>query len=185
MRGPKHWWLALASSLVLASLASGLMASAQDGSEDPWSAFRFLVGAWDGEESGVAGIGKGDRTYEFIMGGKYLLNRNTSTFEPQERNPDGEVHEDWGIFSYDENRQRVALREFYIEGYVIDYVLASFDEESHRAVFVSERIENGTPGMTARYSLTFTSEDSFEEIFEVASSGQDLQVLIENSWTRR
>ena len=68
---------------------------------------------------------------------------------------------------------------------MIDYVLAHFDEESKRAVFVSEKVENGPPGMTARYSLTFTSEDSFEELFEIATAGQDLQALIRNSWARR
>ena len=185
MSGRKHWLMVVASSVVLSSFTAGSIATAQERFEDPWSAFRFLVGSWDGLETGAAGIGKGDRTYEFIMGGKYLFHRNTSEFEPQERNPDGEVHEDWAIFSYDENRQRVALREFHIEGFVINYVLAHFDEESKRAVFVSEKIENGPPGMAARYSLIFTSEDSFEELFEIASSGQDLEVLIRNSWTRR
>ena len=184
MSGRKDWFLVVASSVMLVSFAARSTATAQE-SEDPWSAFRFLVGSWDGQETGAAGIGKGDRTYEFIMGGKYLLHRNTSKFEPQARNPDGEVHEDWAIFSYDENRGRLALREFHIEGFVIDYVLAHFDEEMKRAVFVSEKIENGTPGMTARYTLTFTSEDAFEELFEIASSGHDLEVLIRNSWARR
>ena len=134
MSGRKDWFLVVASSVMLVSFAARSTATAQE-SEDPWSAFRFLVGSWDGQETGAAGIGKGDRTYEFIMGGKYLLHRNTSKFEPQARNPDGEVHENWAIFSYDENRGRLALREFHIEGFVIDYVLAHFDEEMKRAVF--------------------------------------------------
>lgn len=45
--------------------------------------------------------------------------RNTSTSEPQELNPEGKVHEDLGIFSYDENRARIVLREFHSEGFVI------------------------------------------------------------------
>ena len=36
-------------------------------SEDVWEPFRFFEGEWIGEETGNAGVGKGERTIEFIM----------------------------------------------------------------------------------------------------------------------
>jgi len=41
------------------------------------------------------------RTYEFVMNGRFLHERNISPYPPQEKNPKGEVHEHWTMFSYD------------------------------------------------------------------------------------
>ena len=101
---------------VLIQIYSSATVLAQEG---PWAPLQFLVGSWNGEETGAAGIGKGDRVYEFIFGGPFLHARNTSRFPPQEKNPEGEVHEDWSFFSHDRTRDRIVLREFYIEGFVI------------------------------------------------------------------
>lgn len=119
-----------------------------------------------------------------MIHGKFLHFCNISRFEPQERNPEGETHEDWGFFSYDGNRKRIVLRQFFIEGFVIRYVLASEDESEGRMVFVSEDVENAPPGFRARYIITRASSDRFEEVFEIANPGADFSELIRNNWTR-
>ncbi len=164
--------------------ACPLFVLGQASTEDPWVDFRLLVGSWAGHETGAAGVGSGDRTYEFIIGDKFLLGRNTSRFEPQERNPAGEVHEDWAIFSYDRGREKVILREFFIEEFVIQYALDRVENRGTRFVFVSENIENAPAGMRARLTWTFNGRDTFEEVFEVADPGAELSELLRNTWTR-
>lgn len=60
--------------------------------DDPWKAIRFLAGTWVGAAEGEAGKGTVKRTYEFVMNGRFLHERNISTYPPQEKNPKGEVH---------------------------------------------------------------------------------------------
>lgn len=43
--------------------------------------------------------------------------------KPTEKNPKGEVHEDFGIFSYDQARKTFVMRGFYVEGFVNTYVM--------------------------------------------------------------
>ncbi len=160
------------------------LGSAQSGESDHWSPITAFLGSWTGEERGVPGVGRGERTYEFVIGGNFIHFRNTSRFEPQERNPEGEVHEDWGFYSYDTRRERIVLRQFFIEGFAIRYVLTSQDMEARRFIFVSEDVENAPPGFRARYTITFRNDDEFEEVFEVADPGKDFTELIRSDWSR-
>jgi hypothetical protein len=162
-----------------------LTISAQSGVQpDPWEPFRFLVGSWEGYETGKMGIGNGVRTYEFILGGQYLFCNNTSTFEPQEKNPKGEVHKDWSFFSYDKNRQKFVVREFHIEGFVNRLVLDTQTSDSRKFVFVSEASENAPPGLRARLIYEIKDADEFAETFELAMPGKDFEIYLTNYWKR-
>lgn len=157
----------------------------QDASKDPWARFRYFEGSWEGHETGIAGIGRGDRTYAFIMNGKYLLLKNRSEFAPQEKNPKGEVHEDWTIFSYDTRQSRLAARQFNVEGYVNQLALEQGPASGNRFVFVGECIENLPPGYRVRLTYEVTGEDDFDETFELAAPGKDFSTLLKNRWKRR
>lgn len=39
-------------------------------------------------------------------------------------------------------------------------------------------------GIRARETIRFASDHEFEELFELASPGEDLEVLFTNRWTR-
>jgi hypothetical protein len=151
--------------------------------DDPWGALRQLVGSWDGVEKGQPGEGRGERTYEFVLGGRYLHARNVSRFPPQPQNPKGEVHEDWKFFSVDAGQQTLALREFHIEGFVNYYLLDAEASSNTRMVFVSRHLENFDG--RARYTVEFEGADAFVETFEVGSADKPLEVLVQNRWTRR
>ena len=169
--------------VIATTLLPGL-ASAQTDEQDPWRPLRPLIGAWAGDETGAPGVGKGERTYEFVIDSQFLHFRNISRFEPQERNPEGETHEDWGFFSYDTNRGRIVLRQFFVEGFVIRYVLASEDQSTGTLVFLSEDVENAPSGFRARYVITREDADAFEEVFAVANPDEDFTELIRTNWTR-
>ncbi len=50
---------------------------------------------------GEPGKGSVKRSYRFVLGEKFLHERNVSTYPPQPKNEKGEVHEHWSFFSHD------------------------------------------------------------------------------------
>lgn len=145
----------------------------------------FFAGQWLGEETGKAGIGKGEREYSFVLKDKFLFVNNKSTFEPQEKNPEGEIHVDQGFFSLDKGRNIIVLREFHGEGFVIQYTLNSLSEDKKTMIFLSESMENAPGGMRARQTFSIQNENEFTEVFELAFPEKDFTVFLENRWTRK
>jgi len=160
--------------------------SAQDSKErNVWSPFEYFAGSWQGRETGRAGIGKGSRTYEFIMGGQYLYARNQSVFEPQGKKAERETHEDWTFFSYDKYRETFIVRQFNVEGFVNHFVLDSLSHDQKTFVFVTESSENAPPGLRARLRVQIKNENEFAESFELAPPDQDFAPMLQNYWKRK
>ncbi|MDX1534570.1 MAG: hypothetical protein R3291_03010, partial [Thermoplasmata archaeon] len=109
---------------------------------DRWAPFRPLVGEWEGVGSGLPGKGVEEMDCEFVLQDKFLRIRNHSVYEPQAKNPEGEVHDDWAFISYDEIRNAFVLREFFVEGYVNQSVLDDISEDGNTLTFLTESIEN-------------------------------------------
>lgn len=167
--------------MILPSLAFG----EEEKKQDVWEPFRFFVGSWEGEGEGRPGMSKVEREYEFVLQGKFIEVKNKSVYAPQEDNPKGEVHEDWGLFSYDQNRKKMVLRQFHVEGFVNQYVLDSLSADGKTMVFVTESIENISPGWRARKTYKILNDDEFTETFELAPPEQDFEVYIENHFKRK
>lgn len=148
--------------------------------ENGWSRFRFFEGTWTGTGSGQSGNSTVAREYSFIMNETFLLVRNTCTYPPQQKNPKGEVHEDWGLFSRDRSRKLFVLRQFNVEGFVNQYVLDTSGTGSTTIVFVTESIENIPPGWKARESYEMKGEDEFIETFELAAPGKEYKLYSRN-----
>jgi hypothetical protein len=106
--------------------------------------------------------------------------RNKAFYPPQEKNPQGEVHTDWGLFSYDMGRKKFVLRQFHVEGFVNQYVLDSIAPDGKTLVFVTESIENIPAGWRAKETYKLTSNDEFTEVFELAPPGKDFSVYSES-----
>jgi hypothetical protein len=157
---------------------------AQTGSvPDTWEPVRFLVGTWEGDVSGQPGNGQSVREYRFVLNSKYLEIRGKSTYPAQPKNPKGEVHEDWGMISYDRSRKAFVLRQFHIEGFVNQYVSQPVREGPLR--FTSEAIENIPAGYRARETYTITGPDSFAERFELAEPGKEFELYSETRFRRK
>jgi hypothetical protein len=129
----------LTTAILLVSIA----AIAQEPiAKSPFDPIRSFVGRWQGTTQGQPGHGKGVRNYEFVLGGKFLRASNKTVYPPQEKNPKGEVHEDFGYFSYDRQRKKLLLRQFHVEGFVNEYVEQEGTKDGKTLVFETERIEN-------------------------------------------
>jgi hypothetical protein len=144
----------------------------------------YFIGNWESEVTGKAGLGKGMREYSYIMGESFLLAKNKAVFEPQEKNPEGEIHEDWGFFSYDNNREVLIFRQFHNEGFINQYVIDTLVSNDSILVFNTEIIENAPSGMRARLTVKIDSINEFLELFELAFPGKGFGICIENRWTR-
>ncbi len=106
------------AQLILALLLWSPIQAQSTQQSDAWEPLKYFVGSWEGVAKGQPGNGKVGREYQFVLNGKYLQAKNKSTYPPQEKNPKGEVHEDWGLFSYDRGRKQFILRQFQVEGFV-------------------------------------------------------------------
>jgi hypothetical protein len=151
---------------------------------DPWAQVRFLEGEWNGVAAGEPGIGTVHRSYQFILGYRFLHERNVSAYAPRQPNTPGEVHEHWSVISFDKQRKRLVLRQFHQEGFVNQYVLVAEQTSPRRLVFVGEAFENMDPRWKARETYEVRSSDEFTETFELAEPGKDFQVYSRNSFKR-
>ena len=175
--------MTIGSGSVLVFLFGGVLCAQTTSAPDIWEPVRFLVGAWEGEVSGQPGNGKSLREYRFVLNKRYLEVRNKSTYPAQPKNPKGEVHEDWGMISYDRSRKKFVLRQFHIEGFVNQYA-AEPVRDGGVLTFHSEAIENIPPGFRARETYTIIGPNSFVERFEIAEPGKDFAVYCETRFRR-
>lgn len=116
-----------------------------------------------------------NREYSFVLNGTFLLVKNTSTYVPQEKNPKGEVYEDWGLFSRDRSHKLFVLRQFNIEGFVNRYTLDTLHTDSATMIFTTEAIENIQSGWRARETYKALNQNEFVETFEVGSPGKEFE----------
>jgi hypothetical protein len=150
-----------------------------------WRPLNFFAGKWQGTGEGQSGTAMVEREYQFVLNGKFFQVNNKSVYKPQEKNPKGEVHEDWGLFSYDRQRKKFVLRQFHVEGFVNQFVLDSLAVDGKTLVFITEGIENIPAGWRARETYKILSDDEFHEIFELAAPGKDFEVYSENRLKRK
>jgi hypothetical protein len=151
------------------------VAQAASVSVDRWTPVRFLLGSWEGTSTGHAGVATVQREYRFVLRDQFIEERNTSSYLPQEKNPQGEVHEHISYISHDRARNQLVLRQFHVERFVIQYVQAA-DSAAGRLAFVSEALENTPSGWRARESYIVLGPDEFEEVFELAQAGKPFEV---------
>lgn len=180
-------WLALVSLVLSAALAAAADAPGPAPAKrpDPWWPLRRLVGAWDGTAQGKPGAGQVQREYRFVLRDRFIEVTNVSTYAPTEKRPQGERHEDRGIFSYDRAQKKHVLRQFHVEGFVNQYVLESISEDGNTLVFVTTAIENLPAGWRARETYRFAGENEFTERFDLAEPGQEFEPYSETHFTRR
>ena len=177
---------ARAACAVAGLLASILpvVALAQQAPADPWAPVRFMVGSWQGTATGNAGDGTVTRQYEFVLGQRFIQEKSTSVYPPQERNRKGETHEHWSFLSYDRARKLLVLRQFHIEGFVNQFALSAEESTADKLVFSSEGFENFSNKWRARETYHVLGPDEFTETFELAPPEKPFAVYSKNHFRR-
>jgi hypothetical protein len=164
--------------LLLAVVTIPVRAQEAASKADPFAPLHFFVGAWRGDQSGEPGHGISERTYAFVLNGRFLQVNNTSTYPAQEKNKAGEVHHDMGMIGYDKARRKFVFRQFHTEGFVNTYIQEDGGDPK-KLVFVSESIENIPPGWRARETYLLLNDNEFIERFELAEPGKDFTLYSE------
>ena len=157
----------------------------QEKETDVWKPLRYFVGKWEGTGGGKFGPSTLQREYKFILQDKFLYVKNRSVSPPKENLPQGEVHEDWGFYSFDTGRKRFVLRQFHVEGFVNQFIAEPASEPDKLSAFVTESIENLPPGWRARETYNIIGKNEFVEVFELAKPGEDVEVCIQNRMKRK
>jgi len=169
--------------LFVALIAFGLLCSSAQAQEQaapkrahPLEPLKVFLGKWAGEVEGNPGKGTVERTYAFALRERFIEIRNRSTYPPQEKNPKGEVHEDIGYLSYDRGAKAFALRQFHVEGFVNQFLSVPYEGAGAAFRFVTTSIENIPPGWRARETYTFSGENEFTEVFELAGPDAEFEI---------
>jgi hypothetical protein len=187
---PGGEWMSRWRMIVLFVMAASVLLPARVGAQrkkkqDVFKPVRFFVGSWEGRGEGRPGVSKVEREYEFVLQDKFLEAKNKSVYEPQKDNPEGEIHEDWGFFSYDENTEKLVFRQFHAEGFVNHYVLDSLSADGKTLVFTTEAIENFWPKWRARETYRILNDNEFTETFELAPPDFDFELYMTNHFKRK
>ena len=169
-------------ALLLLPVFLSVQATSQKNSFEDLS---YFVGSWEGTGKGQPGISTTERSYKLVLSSKFLQIQNRSIYAPQDRNPRGETHEDWGLISFDQARKKFVFRQFHGEGFVSQYVLISQSPDKKKFIFETEHIENIPAGWRARESLTIIGPDEFVEVFELAAPGKEFELYSENRYKRK
>lgn len=169
--------------LVFATLTAGGVGSPQTTAADPLQPLAFLIGRWEGTSHGQPGVARVQREYTRILNSRFIRAQNQSVYQPQEKNPKGETHEDVSIFSFDATRRRAVLRQFHVEGFVNQYA-GDLDSQPAKLVFTNEAIENIPAGWRARETYVVLGPDAFEEVFELAEPGKEFELYSRASLKR-
>ena len=152
---------------------------------DVWEPFKFFVGEWEGTGEGKPGTSRTNREYRLVLNNRFLQVRNRSQYDPQPKNPKGEIHEDWRMLSFDRGRKQFVLRQFHVEGFVNQFIMTSVSRDGKTFVFTSESLENIPAGWRARETYKHLSADEFVEVFELAEPGKDFHVYVTNNYRRK
>ncbi len=148
---------------------------------DVWQPLRFLEGRWEGHGQGSAVI----QEYQFILNKKFLQMKTKAVFEPSEERPEGEIHEDTGLFSFDQSRKTFVLRGFYGEGFVNTYILDNISADGKTFTFVTEHIENAPSGTKAKLIYKIINPDELEQSFHVAWPDREFNCYALNRLKRK
>jgi hypothetical protein len=133
----------------------------------------FLIGGWSGEGEGFGQKSDVKQTYQYILQDRFIHSRTKSVTRSQ----DGTVlddHEDWGVFSFDPDRDFIVLREFYSEGYVNIYTMDEVGSGEKILIFSSEKTE-GAGGLMARVRIKIISEFEYEMFLDLAKPGNEFR----------
>jgi hypothetical protein len=172
-------------SIFLVLLIPWFVGAQETKKPDVWTPLKIFIGTWKGTGKGEPGISQVERQYQLILNGKYIQINHKSVYAPQEKNLQGETHEDLGFFSYDRGKKQFVLRQFHIEGFVNQFRAETISEDGKLIVFISESLENIPAGYRAKETYRILHENEFTEIFEIAEPGKEFTVYSENRFKRQ
>jgi hypothetical protein len=147
----------VAAVVLCLAAASALGAQAPD----PWSDFRFLIGAWEGVGKGAPGTGGGTFVFELTLDGSVLVRRSHSEYPAASGRP-AAVHDDLMLLF----REGPGIQAIYFdnEKHVIHYAVTV--SSSPRTITFTSPVTPNAPRY--RFIYKVTAGDTVNARFEMA-----------------
>ena len=143
---------------------------AQD--KDTWSQWKWLIGEWSGEGSGLPGAAKGTFSFKYDLDAKVLV-RKSHTAYPATKTKPASVHDDLMIIYPDNAGKPVRAIYFDNEGHTINYNITYV---KNAVVLNSERTE-GAPLFKLSYNLL--PDGRINTKFEMSEDGVKYLTYVE------
>lgn len=166
-------------SAVIFSVALGAAEPVADLKELQW-----LIGDWRGLGEGEPGRSASERHAELALDGHFVSVQGRSVYPKQDRNPNGEVHGEIDLWSYDRSRKTLVLRQFDTLGFVGTYVLDKAASSANKWVLVAESLENVPQGWRARYTYTLKAPNEYHEMLELDADGKGFTPYLSNRFLK-
>lgn len=166
--------------LMIIVLLPVLVAAQTEKKAEVWQPLQFLEGTWEGHGQGSTVT----QVFQFMWNNKFLQMKTKAVFATSEERPKGAIHEDMGLFSYDQSRKKFVLRAFYAEGYVNQYIMDDISEDGKTLTFVTEHVENAPQGTKAKLIFKIIADDEIEQSFHVAWPGREYSCYALNKLKR-
>lgn len=170
--------------VILLSLPGFVHAQEPKSPEDVWKPFRYFLGSWEGTVSGKFGNGVINRQYSLVLDDSFLQVVHRTDYQPTPRHPQGEVHKEISLLSFDRAAGKYVFRQFHNETIFNEYTADSISPDGRTIVLVTRYVENYAPGWRARETWKIVSPDEFLEVFELAGPGKDFVSFVENRFHR-
>ncbi len=169
-------------SLAVIVFVAGVQAA--EPKADGLAELRWLVGEWRGVGQGDPGTSGSERHIDSYLDGNYIRSQGRSVYPKQEKNPQGEVHAQLDLWSFDKTRGSLVLRQFDTLGFVGTYILDKSASGPDRWVLIAESLENVPQGWKARDVFTRKSDDEYHEMLELDPDGKGFQPYVTNRFLR-
>ena len=80
-----------------------------------WAPMRYFIGSWHGVGESESGTAVCERNYQWALNGNFVQVRSKSAYAPQEKSPQGEIHEEIGYINFNNLEKNFMLREFMLK----------------------------------------------------------------------
>jgi len=154
---------------------------AEEPKEDPWAAFRFVLGEWVGEGGGKPGQGSGGFSFAPDLDGKVLVRKNRNEIPAASGRP-AATHEDLLIVYRGADGKRNKAIYFDNEDHVIQYTVTP-SEDGKSLVFLGDAVPS-----QPRFRLTYAKAkgEAVTIKFEIAPPGkEEFRTYVEGTVRRK
>src|SRR5688572_4016811 len=90
-------------------IALSPLIEAAEAKVDGLAELRWLIGEWRGVGEGDPGTSGSERYVESFLDGQFIRARGRSVYPKQDKNPEGEIHEELDVWSFDRARSVIVL----------------------------------------------------------------------------
>ncbi len=147
-------------------------------SAERFPALDWLIGEWQGYGVFTDKNTYIHRSYRYDTAGMFLIERTIDMFPPDTLTTEFEVHQGFAVYYVDTISNSIKAKTFFVESYVQSSTVTIHDN-GQRIVAESTEVENGPPGMRARFTIEKQGKDGFKELFELAMPAQDYERMEE------